>query len=433
LTNGTHIPYGYSYEQCWHWCGIQCIQCRDTENSPWCTDISQRHGRQRFSKRDLYCAGIEWWCSNYDIYSNLQSGRIHRVMFGPAACTITVNSLTNGTPYTFTVTATNSAGTGSASSASTAVTPKAAQTITFNNPGSQNFGTTPTLSATASSGLSVAFTSATTSVCTVSGNTLTFLTTGNCTINADQAGDSTYNAATQVQRTFTVAAVVPGAPTSVSATAGSGSASVTFTAPASNGGAGITTYTVTASPGGATASGASSPINVTGLTNGTAYTFTVTATNSAGTGSASSASTAVTPKAAQTITFNNPGSQNFGTTPTLSATASSGLSVAFTSATTSVCTVSGNTLTFLTTGNCTINADQAGDSTYNAATQVQRTFTVAAVVPGAPTSVSATAGSGSASVTFTAPASNGGAGITTYTVTASPGGERPAVHPARSM
>jgi hypothetical protein len=141
----------------------------------------------------------------------------------------------------------------------------------------------------------------------------------------------------------------------------------------------------------------------------------------------------VTPKAAQTITFNNPGSQNFGTTPTLSATASSGLSVAFTSATTSVCTVSGNTLTFLTTGNCTINADQAGDGTYNAATQVQRTFTVAAVVPGAPTSVSATAGSGSASVTFTAPASNGGAGITTYTVTASPGGERPAVHPARSM
>ncbi|MBR7784872.1 Ig-like domain repeat protein, partial [Undibacterium sp. LFS511W] len=73
-----------------------------------------------------------------------------------------------------------------------------------------------------------------------------------------------------------------------------------------------------------------------------AYTFTVTATNSAGTGSASSASTAVTPKATQTITFNNPGSQNFGTTPALSATASSGLSVAFTSATTGVCTVSGS-------------------------------------------------------------------------------------------
>jgi hypothetical protein len=148
------------------------------------------------------------------------------------------------------------------------VTPKAAQTITFNNPGSQNFGTTPTLS-DSKPGLSVAFTSATTSVCTVSGNTLTFLTTGNCTVNADQAGDGTYNAATQVQRTFTVAAVVPGAPTSVSATAGTGSASVTFTAPASNGGSAITGYTVTVVETGATFNGASSPISVTGLTNGT--------------------------------------------------------------------------------------------------------------------------------------------------------------------
>ncbi|MBR7784861.1 fibronectin type III domain-containing protein, partial [Undibacterium luofuense] len=84
------------------------------------------------------------------------------------------------------------------------------------------------------------------------------------------------------------------------------------TAPASNGGAAITTYTATSSPGGFTGSctGPSAcTITVNSLTNGTAYTFTVTATNSAGTGSASSASTAVTPKAAQTITFNNPGSQ----------------------------------------------------------------------------------------------------------------------------
>ncbi|MBR7784859.1 IPTL-CTERM sorting domain-containing protein, partial [Undibacterium sp. LFS511W] len=80
------------------------------------------------------------------------------------------------------------------------------------------------------------------------------VTTGNCTINANQAGDGTYNAATQVQQTFAVAAVVPGAPTSVSATAGTGSATVTFTAPASNGGAAITTYTATSSPGGFTGS-----------------------------------------------------------------------------------------------------------------------------------------------------------------------------------
>src|SRR5207245_505517 len=74
-----------------------------------------------------------------------------------------------------------------------------------------------------------------------------------------------------------------------------GSVTVMWTAPANNGGMAITSYTVTASPGGATASGASSPLVVSGLTNGTAYTFTVTAANSVGTGPASSASPPVTP------------------------------------------------------------------------------------------------------------------------------------------
>ena len=91
-------------------------------------------------------------------------------------------------------------------------------------------------------------------------------------------------------------ATVPDAPTGVTATAGRGEATVSWTAPASNGGAEITGYTVTASPGGATCTttGATS-CTVPGLTNGTAYTFTVTATNSAGTGTASAASASVTP------------------------------------------------------------------------------------------------------------------------------------------
>jgi hypothetical protein len=80
------------------------------------------------------------------------------------------------------------------------------------------------------------------------------------------------------------------------ASARDAAAEVSFTA-APSGGSAITTYTVTASPGGATASGASSPITVSGLTNGTAYTFTVTATNANGTGAESSASTAITPRA----------------------------------------------------------------------------------------------------------------------------------------
>ncbi len=87
----------------------------------------------------------------------------------------------------------------------------------------------------------------------------------------------------------------PGAPTNVVATAGNASASVAFTAPASNGGSVITSYTVTSSPGGISATGPSSPINVTGLTNTTPYTFRVVATNAIGNSEASTASTAVTP------------------------------------------------------------------------------------------------------------------------------------------
>jgi hypothetical protein len=95
-----------------------------------------------------------------------------------------------------------------------------------------------------------------------------------------------------------VAATAPGAPTAVSATAtGQTTATVSFTAPASNGGSAITSYTVTSSPGGVTGTGSTSPITVSGLTASTAYTFTVTASNAAATSVASTASTSVTTSA----------------------------------------------------------------------------------------------------------------------------------------
>ncbi|MEY4068921.1 MAG: hypothetical protein RLZZ332_1257, partial [Actinomycetota bacterium] len=90
----------------------------------------------------------------------------------------------------------------------------------------------------------------------------------------------------------------PGVPRSVRAVEGDARATVYWTAPESDGGATITAYTVTASPGGRTCatSGALTCV-VSSLTNGTAYTFTVTATNSVGTGDSSAASDAVTPRA----------------------------------------------------------------------------------------------------------------------------------------
>lgn len=93
---------------------------------------------------------------------------------------------------------------------------------------------------------------------------------------------------------------VPNAPTIGTATDvgtsrpfNNAAATVTFTAPTWTGGLPITSYTVTSSPGGITASGSSSPITITGLASNTNYTFTVTATNGAGTSAASAASNSI--------------------------------------------------------------------------------------------------------------------------------------------
>jgi hypothetical protein len=90
---------------------------------------------------------------------------------------------------------------------------------------------------------------------------------------------------------------VPDAPTGVSAIAGYGAANVTWSASASDGGAAITSYTVTSTPGGITAtttSGSALSANVIGLANNTSYTFTVHATNSVGNSAESSPSNSVT-------------------------------------------------------------------------------------------------------------------------------------------
>lgn len=103
----------------------------------------------------------------------------------------------------------------------------------------------------------------------------------------------------------------PGAPIGVSAAAGDASAAVAWSAPASDGGGAITTYTATGTPGGRTCSAAapSTSCTITGLANGTSYTVTVTATNAAGTGAASGLSNAVTPGVAVPATPSSPGVQ----------------------------------------------------------------------------------------------------------------------------
>lgn len=120
-----------------------------------------------------------------------------------------------------------------------------------------------------------------------SNTTLTFTVTATNASGFTSPASSASNSVT--------ATTVPQAPTIGTATAGDASATVTYTAGAT-GGKAVSVYTATSSPGSFTGTG-SSPITVSGLSNGTAYTFTVTATNANGTSAASAASNSITPAA----------------------------------------------------------------------------------------------------------------------------------------
>jgi hypothetical protein len=98
---------------------------------------------------------------------------------------------------------------------------------------------------------------------------------------------------------------VPGAPTAVGATAGNAQVSLNWQAPVSNGGSSITGYIVTSSPGSQSCSTASALTCVVGsLANGTMYSLTVRAYNPMGVGPASNAVSAMpglAPSVPQTV------------------------------------------------------------------------------------------------------------------------------------
>jgi len=248
-------------------------------------------------------------------------------------------------------------------------------------------------------------------------------------ITTDYSGVTTRNVPTMGAWEVAITLDVPGAPSIGTATAGNTQASVTFTAPVSNGGSAILDYTVTSSTGGITATGSSSPIVVTGLTNGTAYTFTVKARNAQGSSVASSASNSVTPiavpdaptigtatrgNAQASVAFTAP--SNTGDSPITGYTVTSSPGGITGTGASSPIVVTG--LTNGTAYTFTVTATNTqGTSVPSAASN----SVTPATVPGAPTIGTATRGNAQASVTFTAPASNGGSAITGYTVTSSPG------------
>lgn len=308
------------------------------------------------------------------------------------------------------------------------------------NAASTNFTVTPDIAVTGTVTITpsgVGSTGLSPTVLTFSGSavaqtfTITPLTAGAITLTMTN-GCGLNNAS---PLTYTAIAVVPGAPTIGTAIPGNTNASVSFTAPLSNGGAPITLYTATSTPGTFTGTGATSPVTVSGLTNGVAYTFKVKATNSAGTGAESAASNSATPYIpATSFTFTGPSSgnvrsasTNFTVTPnavyygtitlTPTGTGSAGLNpVTLTWSGTS--TAQTFTITPLTSGLITLTPTNSNGLSNPA----NLSYTANAVVPLAPSIGIATPSQGSAFINVGIPTNDGGSTILYYTVTSSPGG-----------
>ena len=249
------------------------------------------------------------------------------------------------------------------------------QTITFSGPTTGSVGGSYTATASASSGLPVSFSLDTSSTgCSLSVALVTFTGAGTCVVDASQAGSSTYAPAPTVSVSSTIS-LVPQTITFSGPTTGSVGGSYTATANASSGLA--VSFSLDTSSTGCSLSVAL--VTFTGA--GTCVVDASQAGSStyapAPTVSVSSTVSVVT----QTITFMALANQIYGSAPfTVSAAATSGLPVGFASLTPGVCGVSGTTVSLLSTGLCTIEATQPGNASWPAATPVDQSFSVLALV-----------------------------------------------------
>ena len=252
------------------------------------------------------------------------------------------------------------------------------QTIIFASAPAITYLGTGTVSATGgASGNPVTFTSQSSGICSTSGtngSTITGLSAGTCIVAANQAGNINYTAAVSVTQNVVIGqaaqsiafgaapSLVAGGTATVSATGGASGNAVTFS---------------TSTP---------TLCSVTGNTvRGIAIGTCAIVANQAGT-SNYSAATAVTQnivvgQGSQTITFGTAPGVAVGGTGVVSATSSAGLAITLTSTTTSICTISGNTVTGIHAGTCIIAANQAGDANYTAAAQVTQSITVTNLPP----------------------------------------------------
>ena len=366
-----------------------------------------------------------------------------------------VTDLTNGTAYTFKVSARNPTDSSAYSLPSSAATPfgvpgaPSTPTLTAGNtsltvawaaPSSDGGDDITGYTASASYNNEVVASCDTTGTATVTCN-ITTLTDGATALTNGRAYSVTV-AATNSAGSGTASAAAsgtpattPGAPSAVAGTAGDGQVVVTWELPSQTGGSDLTKHRAVATPGGAfcdTTDGTTTTCTVTGVDNGSAYTFKVTATSAIGDGTASSASGAVTPyttpdaptavagaadDASVVVTWTAPAGTGGSDITDYKVESSSDSSI-WTAFSHDVSTTASLRVTGLTNGTAysfrvsAVNAAGIGTASSTASATPVTT-------PTAATSVAGTAGDTQVSLTWTAPTDNGGSAITDYTVESS--------------
>jgi len=358
-------------------CTIQAMQAGNTDYTT-ATPVNESFQVTQASQTIVFgaLANQSYGTAPFTVSATASSGlAVSFASTTPAVCTVSSATVTLVSVGTCTIQATQAGNTDY-----TAATPvnesfqvtQYSQTITFGALANQAYGTAPfTVSATASSGLAVSFASTTPAVCTVAGATVTLVSAGTCTIQATQAGNTNYAAATPVNRSFQVTQA---------------SQTITFGALASQPyGTAPFAVSATASSGLAVSFASTTPAVCT-VSSATVTLVSVGACTIQATQAGNSNYTAAAPvnesfqvtQGSQTIAFGALANQAYGAPPfTVSATASSGLAVSFASTTPAVCTVLGATVTLVSVGTCTIQATQAGNTNYAAAAPVNQSFQVA--------------------------------------------------------
>ncbi len=244
------------------------------------------------------------------------------------------------------------------------------QTINFGPLGNEVFGTPPfSVSATATSGLTVSFAPNPPGVCSVSGTTVTLDSVGTCTIQATQAGNANWAPAPAVNQSFSVtqaSQTISFGPISYQVL---GSPPFTVSASASSG---LTVHFTSRTHPVCTVSGTTVTLVAVGT-----CTIVATQAGNADYAAATPVSQSFPVKESQTITFGALPARLLGSPPfTVGAAASSGLTVSFNSRTPTVCSVSGTTVTLHAVGICTIQATQRGNAAWAPAPAVNQSFHV---------------------------------------------------------